>query len=206
MSQLGFNLKKLLDQANLSENELARRTGISQQIINRIISGSNTNPKLATITPLARYFKVPLHEFILGDISCIDSVATPLVKIPYINLTTLSSNTLENAMHKANHYIYFENTDDKLLFAIDIDDPAMESKFPRGTLLILEYGAPANDGHFCLIKTKDEQYIFRKLTVNDLGEPCINGLNHNHPDFEVKPLMGEIVAILIQSRTTFVIE
>ena len=42
MTKLGLNLKNLLNQTKLTESELARRTGVAQQVINRIASGKNT--------------------------------------------------------------------------------------------------------------------------------------------------------------------
>jgi transcriptional regulator with XRE-family HTH domain len=64
MNTLRSNLRYLLDKAELSENELSRRTGISQQIINRMLSGENTNPKIATLTPLAHYFHISISQLI----------------------------------------------------------------------------------------------------------------------------------------------
>ena len=49
MNNISNNLKELLKHEGISENELAKRVGISQQIINRLITGINTNPKLETI-------------------------------------------------------------------------------------------------------------------------------------------------------------
>ena len=55
MSELSLSsrLKKLLTNANISEAELARRTGIAQPMVNRLATGKNKNPKLETLKPIA---------------------------------------------------------------------------------------------------------------------------------------------------------
>ena len=65
--KLSQNLKILISNAKISENELARRTGIAQQIINRILLGENQNPKILTIIPLAHYFGVSVSQLIGDD-------------------------------------------------------------------------------------------------------------------------------------------
>ena len=66
MTKLGLNLKNLLNQTKLTESELARRTGVAQQVINRIASGKNTNPKLDTLSQIASYFMVSISQLV-GD-------------------------------------------------------------------------------------------------------------------------------------------
>ena len=57
-------LCKLLTEANISETELARRTGIAQPLINQILSEKNTNPKIATLKPIADYFMVSIDQLV----------------------------------------------------------------------------------------------------------------------------------------------
>lgn len=42
----------------ISQNELARRTGVTQPTIARILSGESLDPDTATLLPLAKYFEV----------------------------------------------------------------------------------------------------------------------------------------------------
>ena len=93
MNKLSTNLNHLLHNADISENELARRTGIAQQIINRILSGENKNPKISTLNPLANYFGVSIRQLIGDEISedkkKLDIQFMGLKEIPIINLNSL---------------------------------------------------------------------------------------------------------------------
>src|SRR3989338_4638201 len=64
MASLSTNLKTLMGLAKINASELARRTGIAQPIIHRLSTGQNTNPKLATIKPIASYFTVTVSQLI----------------------------------------------------------------------------------------------------------------------------------------------
>lgn len=64
MASLSSNLKTLMTSVHINASELARRTGIAQPIIHRLSTGQNTNPKLATIKPIARYFMVNISQLI----------------------------------------------------------------------------------------------------------------------------------------------
>ena len=77
LNNLSTNIRLLLNKKQISENELARRTGVAQQIINRMLSGENQNPKLATLIPLANYFMVSLNQLIGAE---------PLVAPEYVPL------------------------------------------------------------------------------------------------------------------------
>lgn len=63
MASFSLNLKTLMSLAQINASELARRTSITQPIIHRLSTGQNTNPKLPTIKPIARYFSVNVSQF-----------------------------------------------------------------------------------------------------------------------------------------------
>lgn len=60
------NLKKLIEKYNLNTLELARRTGIGQPVIYRIMTGETDNPKIATVRTLADYFGISVNQ-LLGE-------------------------------------------------------------------------------------------------------------------------------------------
>ena len=57
-------LKKLIADHKLNTMELARRTGIGQPVIYRLISGETDNPKIATLCALADYFGISVNQLI----------------------------------------------------------------------------------------------------------------------------------------------
>ena len=59
-------LQSLMARAALSSHELARKSGVKQPIIHRLLSGDNVNPTLATIEPIARSLNVSISQ-LLGE-------------------------------------------------------------------------------------------------------------------------------------------
>lgn len=62
METLAQNLTSLMDAQRLSSAELARKTGIAQPVIYRIMNGQTPNPQLLTIKPLADYLGVSIDK------------------------------------------------------------------------------------------------------------------------------------------------
>lgn len=63
MNQLAKNIRDLMARENgLSENQLARNTGVPQPTIHRILSSSVRDPRDSTLRPLAEYFGVTVEQ------------------------------------------------------------------------------------------------------------------------------------------------
>lgn len=61
---LSENIKKLRKKYNLSQEQLAQKSGITYSTLIKIESGLNKNPTLETLTKLAAVFKVTIDELI----------------------------------------------------------------------------------------------------------------------------------------------
>ncbi len=183
MKTLKTQLKSLLTQENISENELARRTGIAQQVINRMLSGENTNPKIGTLTPLAKYFDISISE-LLGesDESC----------VPFIDWRLLDQlNDSHPHTKKATHH----------MFETCLLDQSMEPKFYLGTRLIFDRNLVPVSGDFVLINVDNSPVIFRQLLIKqDLS--MTKCLNPSHPDYQLRQLtmQARCLATLVQTR------
>lgn len=207
MNYIGENLKYLLKQEGISENELSRRLGIAQQIINRIISGSNQNPKISTLMPIANYFNIALHNFIDSPLANQDykndSIQT--IKIPYIEFREIKNIGIEEAILKTPKFISADFTDKKNYFATSMYDDSMEPKFPKGTILVFEKTEDVVSGDFCLLKGDKNNYLFRQVLLNSMDKKFIKCLNPSGDDFEALPLPINfyVLATLLESRNIF---
>ncbi|CEK09262.1 LexA family transcriptional regulator [Legionella hackeliae] len=207
MNYIGINLKKLLQEENISENEFSKRIGIPQQMINRIISGENQNPKLSTITPIANYFKIPLQELI-SNANC-DSTSSRITltpnKIPYITLEEIKEHGIGNAILHAKKFITIDLDKSKNYFATTMNDNSMEPKFSKGTILVFDKEKEPNNGDFCLLKCEDKHYVFRQIMINSTNKKFIKCLNPTSHEYNIIPLPINIyvLATLLESRTLF---
>jgi len=57
-----FKIRKLREERNITQAELACDTDTGQTVINTIESGKNSNPKIKTIFKIAEYFGVKVEE------------------------------------------------------------------------------------------------------------------------------------------------
>jgi len=206
MNYIGKNLKALLAKEQLSENELSKRIGIPQQIINRIISGINQNPKLSTITPIANYFKIPLQDLIsTNGVEEGHGIIEHSSQIPYLDFQELEELGVDKALTLANRFITVDADRDKNYFATSMYDDSMEPKFSFGSILIFEKDKKAHNGDFCLLAGEDNKYIFRQIMINPMEKKFIKSLNPTYNEFNLMPLSINIyvLATLIQSRTSF---
>lgn len=194
MNQLKNNLKNLLINAHISENELARRTGVPQQAINRLLHGTNTNPKIATLIPLAKYFNITISQ-LLGE-SKLDWLA-----IPIIDRELLLKEPLDELLASTDEKILANIKNNEGIYALKLQDDSMEPKFSRGTILIVDSTKLPSNGDYVLLHTF-EDIVLRQLLIkqNVLFKKC---LNPNYNDFKPVILDNEIkiYGVLIQSRT-----
>ena len=61
---LSQNIKKLRKQHKLSQEELAKRAGVTYSTLIKIESGTNKNPTIRTLKKIADALKVSLDELI----------------------------------------------------------------------------------------------------------------------------------------------
>ena len=61
---LAQNIKKLRKKHKLSQENLAKKAGITYSTLIKIESGVNKNPTLETLTKLANVFKVTIDELV----------------------------------------------------------------------------------------------------------------------------------------------
>ena len=206
MNNLSLNLKKLIHNAKISENELSRRTGIAQQIINRILSGENRNPKIATISPLANYFMVSISQLI-GDeaISSSTKISDSYLswqEIPFFDLNQFLNKPLREILFETEEKILADVHSSEYVFAMKMYDASMEPKFSDGTILIFDTSKQPCNADFVLLEHTNYALEMRQLFIgkNNFYKKC---LNPKYKDYQTSLITEDHkqVGVLIQSRT-----
>jgi transcriptional regulator with XRE-family HTH domain len=64
MTEVGDRLKKLRRRAMLTQEELAKRSGVGITTINRIETGAVEDPHFSTLRKLAKALEVSPHELV----------------------------------------------------------------------------------------------------------------------------------------------
>ncbi|NBU20706.1 XRE family transcriptional regulator [bacterium] len=84
-SPLAENLFQLMRKNNLSEAELARKTGLSQQICNHILSGRTLNPKIETLIILSKCFEITVGQLVGSEPLCLEVGAPAFSVAPILS-------------------------------------------------------------------------------------------------------------------------
>lgn len=150
-------LQILLTRSGWSTHELARKTGVKQPIIHRLLSGENSNPKLATIEPIARCFNISIsqllgeeaftkqnHEF--SPINCEDWVSVPLIK----------NDQIENYsfLEKSKKCVMIDYQLSNKAFAIQVNNKNMEPAIPENAIVVIEPLLQPQSKDFVYVKSK----------------------------------------------------
>ena len=210
MNKLSANLKNLLFNAKISENELARKTGVAQQVINRILSGENKNPKIATLSPLANYFMVSISQLIGDDIfdakPKLNTSHLGWQEIPIIDWDLLIKKSLNELVSQSNEKLLVDINPSKNIFALRMHDDSMEPKFSNGAILIFDPNKKPSNGDFSLLELPNHEIEVRQLFIknNNLYKKCLNPL---HQGYKSTPIGDDVkhLGLLIQSRTDHII-
>lgn len=211
MSQLiSKNLRKLMQISGLSENELARRTGIAQQIINRLLSGKNQNPKIATLTPISNFFKISMSQLI-GEETLFFNFKNSWQEVPLIDWSVIEETSLEK-LCDIHTKISIESLEENI-FATQVCDESMTPRFPKASLIIFSHAKKPSDGDFVLIIEakilKFRQYFIKaqlkSSECKQIKQQFVKCLNPNHIDYSPSCLSEEvkILGVLVQARINY---
>lgn len=206
MNKLSANLKKLLLNAKISENELARKTGIAQQVINRILSGQNQNPKISTLIPLSNFFMVSISQLIGDDIfevkTKINTSHLGWEEIPLLEWDSIIKEPLTHLILHSNTQILIDVKPSNNIFALRMVGNSMEPKFSEGTILIFDPNKKPTNGDFALLKSPSDGLEVRQILIKNkkIYKKCLNPIHANYAALEIMDMVNYI-GLLIQSRT-----
>lgn len=204
MEKLSSTLKQLLNTANISEAELARRTGIAQPMVNRLATGKNKNPKLETLKPIAKYFSVTFSQ-LLGEedlpasqqnnnmntiINNNTAYQLPVFNWNELNLNTLGSEKMVATTAKVS----------ARAFALVVEGDELEPRFPNNSLLTIDPELNYNSSDFVLVKTTSSQNVKLMQIEKTENNLVLKELRGNKESVEFNVEQHTIVGVLVQAK------
>ncbi len=213
MTALSSNLKRLMDQQKITVSELARRTDIAQPIVHRLSTGKNVNPKIATISPIARYFTVTISH-LLGELplSVDDRGNQPQEcrswkRVPILSWQEAVAHRLDFFYEQSvsSSHIATDADVGTCSYALSVESCSLEPLFPLGTVLVVDPERTAQDGDFVIVRLGDSQIACLRRIVFDGSEHYYKSLN---PAFDqekvVKKLAGDqVLAVVVQAKRNY---
>lgn len=188
MPKLNQILKALMAEIRINESELARRTGIGQPVIHRIASGETDNPKVGTLSPIAKFFALSISQLI-GDEPLPPNRIPGTFNPSAVGWKQLPLLTWEHVLTwphlpdtaKPTQTVSTDQDIGKDAYALTLKDTTMEPRFPEGTLLIIDPAQKVQNRDFAIVSVDGhKQPTFKQILID--GEAVY--LKPLNPDFK----------------------
>ena len=169
---IGERIRDARKAAGLSQADLARLIGVSQPAIATWESGVH-DPRRVVLAKLADALSTSLEWLAAGTRSMQESdrqaaaayLRRPLRHVPVISFASaeiFANNPDADPHSMAEDYIPITASVSQL-FALFVDDPAIDRAFPAGSLVIIDYSDQSpGEGNFCLAIV-DNKPLIRRL-------------------------------------------
>lgn len=209
MSNLSTILKAMMNEVKITVTELARQTGVGQPVIHRMASGETDNPKVGSLSPIAKFFNINISQLIgeeplPGD--RIEGSHNPFYRswtqLPLLSWVQAAFWPDEIPANDIASYVSTDSNVSEHAFAIRMEDNTMAPQYPEGSVLIIEPTIKACDKDFALVHIEGQAKAQFKQILFDNEDLYLKPLNS---DFEIKRVEGnyKIIGVLVQSITEF---
>ncbi len=209
MSELSRILRTLMHEVGITVTELARQTKIGQPVIHRMATGETDNPKVGSLSPIAKFFNVNISQLI-GDeplpVERIKGSYNPYYrswkKIPLLSWAQATSWPDKLMPNEVTTFICTEANVSDTAYAIRMEDNTMAPCYPKDTLLVVDPTVDAQDKNFIAVHIEGQNKIQFKQAMMDGPDLYLKPLNE---DFEIKRIDTDhtIKGVLVQSISEF---
>lgn len=200
------NLRK---QAGMSQEELGKRLGVSQQTISAWEKGK-TQPDLAQLRRLASLFSVPVDVLVRGftrenEEQQLPANVWPLgltVKLPVFGAIRLGKQNRPE--QEIQEWVEVPATDvkDGSYFCVHIRDNSMTtSRLEKGDMVLIKRQTVVNNGDLALVIPPDsEEAVIRRIYYGDQGI-IVQADDPSCPPIVAEPHEIRIIGRVVERRT-----
>ena len=192
-SPIALQLARLMREHNLSASELARKTGVPQPTIHRLLHAENTDPRVSTLATLASYFEVPTDYF-LGNLD--QQAIHSTHAVPIYNLADLRYPLSE--LPTSEHSLILSGLSINC-FAVH-STPSMHPKVPARSLVIIDPTQSAQDGDLVLVFYHQSKHYSVQDLIQDGTRQALRSLNSASME-DLSPDTMTIVGCAVQITT-----
>ncbi|MFM8330102.1 MAG: LexA family protein [Candidatus Methylumidiphilus sp.] len=184
---LAQRLKQAREQARLSQRELAKRSGLSQQLISKLENGLVEST--AEVFRLAEALRVEAQWLATGRAA--DTVAGPpvLAHVPLISWVAAGAWLDVADPYPVGHGEAMAPVTCRVgpnAFALRVQGDSMEPVFPDGSVIIVDPAVEPRHGSYVVVRLDEaEQATFKQLVV-DGGARYLKPLNPRYPLMEIR--------------------
>jgi len=205
---IGQILRKLMNETDIKEAELARQVNLPQTTINRLLLGGTSDPRANTLKPIADFFGVSIGQLcgfeplsshrIVGALNVTHYSAWRFIPIIYwedVPSWVFSKKNITPTNHKS--WIGTERTLSENAFALH-SLSFMEPRFRKNSILIVDPEAKYKDGHYIIVALDGIRPTTRKILI-DGSDTWLQSFDHLDEKLKLSK-KHKIYGTIVESR------
>lgn len=202
-------MRLLVFQKNINISQLARETQLPQQTLQRLMSGTSTNPHEKTIKILAHFFGLSIEQ-LKGECSLPAEVSDDLVthlhptikKIPLLAWEQIALFLTNSVTNQSVACVFVDAALSEATFAASMPDTSMEPYIQQGSTLIFSSHRPTTDRQFVLAKLQKEDVILFRQLLYDGNDRYLKPMNPDLKIFSMRALekKDKLLGTLLEYR------
>lgn len=167
-------LELLMQLHDIKEMELARQSKVPQPTINRLLKGATPDPRLSSLIPLAKYFKVTLGQLVgeeplpTGAESHVSSRL--LAQIPLLPWEQAFEWQKLVKDYIPSNWIYWVTVNQSISpnsYALTIDNRTLPIPFSYNSVIIIDPDFEPQDGSYVVVyRASDQSTTIKKLSFD----------------------------------------
>lgn len=214
MASLGDRLREAMTEMGLSEGELARRAGLKQPTIHRILTGQSKDPRQGNVEKIAAVIGQTATWLRTGKGKSIEGAnnvhkpagAERFYRYPIISWVAAGGWSEAVTPYPPGSEQSYESTDYKSkgdAFWLEVMGDSMTApvglSIPQGMYILVDTGVEAANGSLIVAQLSDsDEATFKKLVI-DGGRRFLKPLN---PAYPIIPINGDchIVGVVTEAK------
>lgn len=202
-------LSFLMEECDITDADLSRETGIPTSTISRMRL-SDTNPTIATLRPLAKFFSISMDEFV-GD-KPLDANRLPglhnptfftACKIPLISWDFILDWLGNNKTHLKDYCIKWLSSEKEVspnAFALFILSDSYGVAHRKGAIIIINPDQSPQDGDLILLKNIHNSSVYIKQIIFDGTDIYLKSLDPRITQVKLLNENEKIMGVIFETR------
>jgi len=166
-------LEWLLEQHDMTEAELARKAGMPQPTLHRLLSGATPDPRVSTLIPIAKLFNIPLGQLVGQEPLVLKANSEPthkkiLTKIPLIPWDQAIAWHKLVGDYTPRNWDYWVTTSLEISsnsYALTIESKSLPELFSYGSVLIVDPNHEPQDSSYVIAyRRSDKSTTIKRLS------------------------------------------
>ncbi len=184
-----------------NESQLAKLVGMPQTTVNKLITGISSDPRISTLIPIIKHFKISLDTLLSDDpvfektsVQQSSDLLVPIVTLEelsdiHVNLHALKSENWPQwySIPKQNSHNYY---------AVHVSPKELLPPFQDASILIAKNESKLPQSGYCLIKHQRSNIISLKRVFFDDGRQWLLALEPGLPPIEFNHRQSKSLGII----------